>query len=142
MEKFKKTKCVFKSRKPLAFFLLNVILNIEKFWKDFCYCTDTKLICSVCQMRVVYLNDQYDLYQSSFDLDFLIKFYGHLVENLYKLIEIECHFACKVIKEKYFYTLEDLFDGSKKHYCLYDCLNDFENKKIIQIKNTDFKIIL
>ena len=83
-----------------------------------------------------------DLYQNSFDLDFLIKFHGHLFENLYKLIEIECHFACKVINEKYFYTLEDLFDGSKKHYYLYDCLNDFENKKIIQIKNTDFKIIL
>ena len=93
-------------------------------------------------MRVVYINDQHDLYQNSFDLDFLIKFHGHLFENLYKLIEIECHFACKVINEKYFYTLEDLFDGSKKHYYLYDCLNDFENKKIIQIKNTDFKIIL
>ena len=92
-------------------------------------------------MRVVYINDQHDLYQNSFDLDFLIKFHGHLVKNLYKLIEIECHFPCKVINEKYFYTLEDLFDGSKKHY-LYDCLNDFENKKIIQIKNTDFKIIL
>ena len=142
MEKFKKTTCVFKSRQPLAFFLLNVILNIEKFWKDFCYCTETKFICSVCQMRVVYINNQYDLYQNSFDLDFLIKFHGHLVKNLYKLIEIECHFACKVINEKYFYTLEDLFDGSKKHYYLYDCLNDFENKKIIQIKNTDFKIIL
>ena len=93
-------------------------------------------------MRVVYINDQHDLYQNSFDLDFLIKFHGHLVKNLYKLIEIECHFACKVINEKYFYTLEDLFDGSKKHYYLYHFLNDFENKKIIQIKNTDFKIIL
>ena len=93
-------------------------------------------------MRVVYINDQHDLYQNSFDLDFLIKFHGHLFENLYKLIEIECHFACKVINEKYFYTLEDLFDGNKKHYYLYHFLNDFENKKIIQIKNTDFKIIL
>ena len=78
-------------------------------------------------MRVVYINDQYDLYKNSFDLDFLIKFHGHLFENLYKLIEIECHFECKVINEKYFYTLEDLFDGSKKDYYLYDCLKYFEN---------------
>ena len=57
------------------------------------------------------------------------------------MLEIECHFECKVINKKYFYILKDLFDGSKKHFYLSDCLNEFENKKINEIKNTDFKIV-
>ena len=30
---------------------------------------------------------------------------------------------------------------AKKHFYLSDCLNEFENKKINEIKNTDFKIV-
>ena len=126
----------------MVIFLLNVVLNIEKFCKDFCFCTDSKLICSVCQMRVVYLNDQYDIYENSFNIDFLLKFHQHLIKNLNSLLEIEYRFVCKVINEKYFYILKDLFDGSKKHFYLSDCLNEFENKKINKIKNTDFKIVI
>ena len=140
--KFQKASCVFKSRQPMVIFLLNVVLNIEKFWKDFCFCTDSKLICSVCQMRVVYLNDQYDIYENSFNMDFLLKFHQHLIKNLNSLLEIEYRFVCKVINEKYFYILKDLFDGSKKHFYLSDCLNEFENKKINQIKNVNFRIAI
>ena len=43
-EKFQKASCVFKSRQPLVIFLLTVVLNIEKFWKNFCFCTDSKLV--------------------------------------------------------------------------------------------------
>ena len=141
-EKFQKASCIFKSRQLLVIFLLTVVLNIEKFWEDFCFYTDSKLNCSVCQMRVVYLNDQYDIYENSFNMDFLLKFHQHLIKNLNSLCEIECHFACKVINEKYFYTLKDLFDGSKKHFDLSNCVNEFENKKINQIKNTDFNIVI
>ena len=131
---------MFKSRQSMVIFLLNVVLNIEKFWKDFCFCTNSKLICSVCQMRLIYLNDQYDIYENSFNMDFILKFHQDPIKNLNSLLEINCHFVCKVINEKYFYTLKDLFDGSKKH--LYDCLNEFENKKINQIKSNDFKIVI
>ena len=126
----------------MVIFLLNVVLNIEKFWKDFCFCTNSKLICSVCQMRLIYLNDQYDIYENSFNMDFILKFHQDPIKNLNSLLEINCHFVCKVINEKYFYTLKDLFDGSKKHFHLYDCLNEFENKKINQIKSNDFKIVI
>ena len=93
-------------------------------------------------MRVVYLNDQYEIYENSFNMDFLLKFHRHLIKNLNSLLEIECHFVCKVINKKYFYILKDLFDGSKKHFYLSDCLNEFENKKINKIKNTDFKTVI
>ena len=93
-------------------------------------------------MQVVYLNGQYEIYENSFNMDFLLKFHQHLIKNLNSLGEINCHFVCKVINEKYFYTLKELFDGSKKHFNLYDCLNEFENKKINQIKSNDFKIVI
>ena len=67
-------------------------------------------------MRVVYLNDQPVIYENSFDMDFLLKFHQHLIKNLNSLLEIECHFVCKVINEKYFYIVKDLFDGSKDYF--------------------------
>ena len=140
-EKFQKTTCILKSRQSLVLFLLKVVLNIEMFWVDFCYCTDSKLICSICQMRVVYLNDQYDIYENSFNMDFLSKFHHDLIANLNSLFEIECHFVCKVINTKYFYTVKDFFDGHIKHFDLSDCLKEFENKRINRIKN-NFKIVL
>ena len=98
-------------------------------------------MCSICQMRVVYLNDQYDIYENTFNMDFLLKFHQHLIKNLNGLLEIECHCVCKVINENYFYTVKDTFDGSKKHIYL-DCLNEFENKKNNQIKIKNFKIVI
>ena len=117
-EKFQKTTCVFKSRQPLVLFLLNVVLNIEKFWAGFCYCTDSKLICFICQMRVFYLNDQYDIYENSLNMDFLSKFHQDLITNLNNLLEMECLFGCKVINPKYFYTVKDFFDGHIKHFVI------------------------
>ena len=99
-EKFQNASCIFKSRQLLVIFLLTVALNIEKFWEDFCFCTNSRLNCPVCQMRVVYLNDQYDIYENSFNMDFLLKFHQHLIKSLNSLHEIECHFACKAINEK------------------------------------------
>ena len=139
---FRKYYAYLKSRQPLVIFLLNVLLNIEKFWNDFCFCTDHKLICPVCQMRVVYLNDQYDIYENSLILDFLLKFHQHLIKNLNNLLEIECHFVWKVINKKYFYKIKDIFDGSKKHFYLSEYLNEFENMKINEIKSNDFEIVL
>ena len=126
----------------MVIFLLNVVLNIEKFWKDFCFCTNCKLICSVCQMQIVYLNDQHNLYEHSFNMDFLLKFHQHLIKNLNSLLEIDCHFVCEVINKKYFYILKYLFDGSKKDFDFSDCLHEFEIKKINQIKNNGFKVVI
>ena len=117
-EKFQKTTCVFKSRQLLVLFLLNVVLNIEKFWAGFCYCADSKLICFICQMRVFYLNDQYDIYENSLNMDFLSKFHQDLITNLNNLLEMECLFGCKVINPKYFYTVKDFFDGHIKHFVI------------------------
>ena len=93
-------------------------------------------------MRVVYLNDQYDIYENSLNLDFLLKFHQHLIKNLKNLLEIDCHFVCKVINENYFYSIKYIFDASKKHFYLSEYLNEFENMKINEIKSNDFKIVL
>ena len=91
-EKFQKTTCLFQSRQPLVIFLLTVVLNIQKCWKDYCFCIDAKKYL-ICQIRTVYLHDQYDIYENSLNMDFLSKFHQHLVKNLNRLIEIDCHFA-------------------------------------------------
>ena len=140
-EKFQKTTCLFQSRQPLVIFLLTVVLNIQKCWKDYCFCIDAKKYL-ICQIRTVYLHDQYDIYENSLNMDFLSKFHQHLVKNLNRLIEIDYHFVCKVINEKFFYIQKDIFDGNKKHLDLYFCLNKLENKKINQIISNDLKIII
>ena len=89
-------------------------------------------------MQIVYLNDQHNLYEHSFNMDFLLKFHQHLIKNL----NIDCHFVCEVINKKYFYILKYLFDGSKKDFDFSDCLHEFENKKINQIKNNGFKVVI
>lgn len=140
-EKFQKTTFLFQSHQPLVIFLLTVVLNIQQYWKDYWFCIDAKK-CLICQIQTVYLNDQYDIYENSLNMDFLSKFHQHLVKNLNRLIEIDCHFVCKVINEKFFYIQKDIFDGNKKHLDLYFCLNKLENKKINQIISNDLKIVI
>ena len=112
-EKFQKTTCVFKSRQPLVLFLLNVVLNIEKFWADFCYRTDSKLICFICQMRVFYLNDQYDIYENSLNTDFLSKFHQDLITNLTCSKWNATLYVKSLIQSTFtlFYTVKYFFDG-------------------------------
>ena len=124
----------------MVIFLFTVVLNIQKYWKDYCFCIDAKK-CLICQIRKVYLNDQYGIYENSL-MDFLSKFHQHLVKNLNRLIEIDCHFVCKFINKKFFYIQKDIFDGTKKHLDLYFCLNKLENKKINQIIRNDSRIVI
>ena len=106
IDAFEKATCVFSSRRPLVIFLLNVVLNIKDLWERYCSCEKSCISpCLVCQFRLVYLNDDFDIYENSFDLHFLFTFHRHLYENLKRaLLEIDSHFVCKLINKKYFYT--------------------------------------
>ena len=47
----KKSTCVFKNRRCLVIFLLNVLLNIKKDWKRFCKCNQRQAACAVCEFK-------------------------------------------------------------------------------------------
>ena len=59
-------------RRSLVLFLLNVILNIQEFWLDFCKCDGTN-ICLPCQANICYREYQYNIYEHCLNLDFLLK---------------------------------------------------------------------
>ena len=144
IDAFEKTTCVFSSRRSLVIFLLNVALNIKDLRDRYCFCEKRSIIpCLVCQFRLVYLNDDFDIYENSFDLHFLFTFHRHLYKNFKRLlVEIDSHFACELVNKKYFYSRKDCFDGKIERFYLPDCLESYENKRINDIKNNDFKIVL
>ena len=143
VEAFEKAMCQFHSQRSLVIFLLNVILNIKNLWDRYCFCNKVVLPCLVCQFWVVYLNDEYDIYENSFDLNFLSDFHQHVIKNLRcLLLEADSHTACHLINKKYFYIHKDWFDSSIEQFYLPYCLDVYENKKINDIKNKDFKIVI
>ena len=144
VDSFKKATCQFQSRRSLVIFLLNVVLNVKDLWEHYCFCDNVGVLpCSVCQFRTVYLNDEYDIYENSFDLNFLSNFQRHVYKTLKcLLLETDCHRACHLIKRKYFYVHKDRFDRSVERFYLPYCLDIYKNRKMNKIKNNDFKIVL
>ena len=143
VEAFENATYQFHSRRSLVIFLLNVVLNVKDLWESYCFCDKVSFLpCSVCQFQAVYLNDKYDIYKNSFDLNFLLNFHSHVCKNLKSLLEIDCHMACHLINKKYFYVHKDWFDGSLERFYLPYCLDIYGNRKIKDIKNNDFKIVL
>ena len=140
---FKKATCVFDSRRSLVLFLLNVVLNIEEIWEKYCFCDKCVVPCLVCQFRISYLHDEYAIFGNSFNLQFLANFQDHMHKNLKKLLlKTGSHFTCELINKKFFDVHEDWFIGKFENYYLPQRLQVFENNKIKDIKNNDFKIVL
>ena len=99
MDAFEKATCVFSSRQPMVIFILNRLFNIKDFRDRFCICKKD-FSCLPCQFGMVYLNNDYDIYENSFNLQFLFVFHLHLYENLKRLlVEVESHLACKLINK-------------------------------------------
>ena len=92
---------------------------------------------------MLYWNDQYDLYENSFDLNLLFRFHNHVHRNLRKLLEINnCHFTCELINRQYFYSHKSWFDGQIEKFYIPYCLEIYENDKINTTKNNEFKVVI
>ena len=142
-EAFEKATCVFQSRRSLVLFLLNMVLNIKDLWEHYCFCDSSVILCAVCQFKIVYLNDEYDLYENSLDFNFLARFQDHVHKNLKRLLlETDGHFVCELINRKFFYAHKDWFTGKIEQCYLPYWLQVYENDKIKNIKNKEFKIVL
>ena len=145
VDAFEKTTREFISRRPMVIFLLNVVLNIKNLSDRYCFCKRTSSIlpCSTCQFRMVYLNDEFDIYENSLDMHFLVTFHRHLYKNLKRLLlETDSHLVCELVNKKYFYTCKDWFSWKVERFYIPNCLENFQNKKINKIKNNDLKVVL
>ena len=91
---------------------------------------------------MVYLNDEFDLYENSFDINFLTTYHTHVYNNLRKMLDVKNHVACKLIDTKSFYLHKDWFTGEKNRYYLPYCLDISENNQINKIKNNEFKVVI
>ena len=143
---FEKTTQEFISRRPMVIFLLNVVFNIKNLSDQYCFCKRTSssiLPCLTCQFRMAYLNDEFDIYENSLDMHFLVTFYHHLYKNLKRLLlETNSHLVCELVNKKYFCTRKDWFSRKVERFYIPNCLDNFENKKINKIKNNDLKVVL
>lgn len=60
-EKFRKKTCDFDTRQDLAYFLLNIILNLKLHRNKLCYCIEPD-DCVICEMDETYANYEFELY--------------------------------------------------------------------------------
>ena len=112
-------------------------------WENYCYCENVSVKCSVCQFRMVYLNDEYDLYENCFNLHFLAVFHEHIYKNLRKLLEVNNnHVVCKFLNRKYYYFHKDWFTGEIERFYWPYCLEIYENNELNKIKNKEFKVVI
>ena len=88
--------------------MLNVILNVEEIWEEYCLCSNTGTqTCLINQFREVYFGDQFKLYENCFDFNYLARFHYHLTENLQRLLkETDTYFVCRLINKKFFIKIK------------------------------------
>ena len=141
---FEKVSNVFTRRKPLLVFMLNVILNVQEVWEEYCSCSNTvKQTCLICQFRKICFDDQFKLYEHCFDFNYLVRFHYHLTENLQRLLkETNTHFVCRLINKKFFYKNKNFFNGQTYCYSVEEALVFSEKTFIKSIEKNDFKIIV
>ena len=139
-DKLENKCCFFKDRHALTLFLLNIILNIQKKWINFCKC-DGKTICLVCQANICYREYEYIIYKNCLNLDLLAKVRENLVDNLDKMLTLNNHFICEVINDKFQYEHKDWFTNEKLLFDLEKCLKAWEENKMQKIMSNDFRIV-
>ena len=141
-ELFNHSTSIFKSRQSLVVFLLNVVLNIKDLWESYCYSEKVSEKCSLCQFKMIYWNDQYAIYENSFNMDFLVRFYSHMERNLWRLLKIDSHIPCELVSRQFYYIHKDWFSGQVERFYIPYCLDIYENDKMNSIKNNEFKFVI
>ena len=134
--------CSVVDRRQLIVFLLNVILNIESTWKEYCFCDTVVVKCSVCQFRDACKNTEYHIYENCFNFHFLVTFHANLYIHLKKLLAASDHFVCNWINKSFCYKYKDWFTGQIELYSLSDCIAAYEKREIDKIINNSFKIVI
>ena len=85
-------------KRDLLYTILNIILNIEKHYKDFCRCNGN-ILCPPCTVANTYQNKQNSLFENCFDFDFIHEVGVQLNDSLSFLHKDMSHFICKIIHD-------------------------------------------
>ena len=141
-DSFEQKTCSIVERRQLIVFSLNVILNIETTFKEYCYCDAVVVKCSVCQFQDAFKNTEYDIYENCFNFHFLVTLHANWYICLKKLLAVSDHFVWYLINKSFCYKHKDWFTGQIDLYSLSDCIAAYEKREIDKIKNNSFKIVI
>ena len=118
----------FEKRNSIALFLLKVVLNIEKYHKDFCICKEI-VACYFCIAAKVYRGSSYQLFENCLKLDFLIKFKARLHGTICFLQEQKSHFVCAITEIFFYYVHKCFFTENNAKISLQTAYEDWEKLK-------------
>ena len=133
---FVKTVTEFDSQWSVVELLL--VLNIQLLWARFCECEKLTDHCNVCRLCLIYKNEEFKIYKNSFNLDFLERF-AQKASDLQIIRKKKPHLVCNLINRQFFYNHRDWFSREIESYSISWALDIYENNKIDEIKNSDFK---
>ena len=91
--------------------------------------------CNVCRLYLLYKDKEFKIYKNSLNLDFLKRFAQKVASDLQIIRKENAHLVCNLINRKIFYN-------NLESYSISQALDIYENDKIDEIKNNDFKIVL
>ena len=106
----------------------------------FCECEKLTDQCNVCRLYLIYKDEEIKIYKNSLNLDFLERFAQKVASDLQIIRKENGHLVCNLINRKFFYNHCDWFSGDIESYSISQALDIYENDKIDEIKNNDFKI--
>ena len=115
-------------RSSIALFLLKIVLNIEKYHKDFCICKNND-ICYVCVAAKIYDGASNQLFKNCLNLDFLIKFKARMYGTICFLQEQNSHFVCTILEKEFYYKQKCFFSGNNVKISLRAAYEEWEKLK-------------
>ena len=131
-EKIRKTTCDFEIRQDLAYFLLNIILNLKQHRNKLCYCIETDDYV-IGEVDETYANYGFELYRNMLSLDFLAACHSNMYLYHLQLFKYDNHLTCLLLFNEYQYKHVDWFIGKEYQIPLSDAILFQGNKMVDNI---------
>ena len=136
----------FETRQEMVIFMLNTILNIQKYFSDFCKC-DGHSICLLCNIGEVFNKDLTDkIYKNCLDFNLMSNIKENLHVQLNNLLESSNdndHFFCKILNEDYYYEHgAGMFTGKPINISVRTAYLQWEKTKTENIVNNDSYVLV
>ena len=136
----------FESRQEMVIFMLNTILNIQKYFLDFCECNGHS-ICLLCNIGEIFnKNLTYKIYKNCLDFNLISNIKENLHVQLNNLLESSNgndHFLCKILNEDYYYEQgAGMFTGKPINISVRTAYLQWEKTQIENIVNNDSYVLV
>ena len=96
----------------------------------------------VCNVKLLICLIAKQLYKNCLNLDFLLKVKQNLHLKLCELQEKHNHFLCKIINEKYQYSIKSVFSGEDIFFDVKKALTEWEETKTEEICRGKVSVIV